>query len=166
MSKGNATVQTSSVTMRVRIGDAEIEITGPAAFVKAEVNEFLERTPVKATSSGSSNATTSPSEQSLKTKSPAQFFKMCNPRSDVDRTLVGAYYLEKHRNAQNFSAAEIRNVIKDAKVPPPRNANDAVNQNIRKGLIMTAGDRESKMVFVLTSDGEVAVEQMMGNVIA
>lgn len=64
---------------------------------------------------------------------------------------------------QNFSAAEIRAVIKEAKVPPPRNANDAVNQNIRKGLIMTAGDRENKMVFVLTSDGEAAVEQIVGN---
>lgn len=162
----NATVTVSSVTMRVRVGDAEIEITGPPDFVKSEIKDFLERPPTKspaapvpvpAATSGSI------SDHKAKAKSPAQFFKMCNPRSDVDRTLVAAYFLEKFRDSQNSSAAEIRDVIREAKVPPPRNSNDSVNQNIRKGLIMTAGDRDNKMVFVLTSDGEAAVEQMMGN---
>jgi hypothetical protein len=69
--------------------------------------------------------------------------------------------LEKYRNAQNATAAEIRDAIKEARVPPPANINDAVNKNIRKGLVMNAGDRENKMVFVLTTDGEASVEQML-----
>jgi len=162
MAKKDA-VKTTGVTMRVRVGDAEIEVTGPPAFVKAEIKEFLERTPAPTTSGVASSAAASAPEQKSKPKSPAQFFKMSNPRSDVDRTLVGAYFLERYRDMQNASASEIRDVIKEAKVPPPRNINDSVNQNIRKGLMMTAGDREKKMVFVVTSDGEAAVDQMIGN---
>jgi len=51
-------------------------------------------------------------------------------------------------------------VIREARVQPPRNPNDSVNQNIRKGLLMTAGNKDNKMAFVLTSDGEAAVEDM------
>ncbi len=163
MAKENDVGEIASVTMRVRVGDAEIEVTGPPDFVKTEIRDFLERAPSKSASAVGQSVFTPPADQKLKPKSPAQFFKALNLRTDVDRTLVGAYFLEKHRDMQNFSAAEIRAVIKEAKVPPPRNANDAVNQNIRKGLIMTAGDRENKMVFVLTSDGEAAVEQIVGN---
>ncbi len=54
-------------------------------------------------------------------------------------------------------------MIKEAKRPPPTNINDSVNGNVRKGLMMTAGERENKIVFVLTSDGEAAVEQMVAN---
>jgi hypothetical protein len=90
-----------------------------------------------------------------------QLLKMAKPRSDIDRALLGLYYLEKYRNAQNATAAEIRDAIKEARVPPPANINDAVNKNIRKGLVMNAGDRENKMVFVLTTDGEASVEQML-----
>jgi hypothetical protein len=162
MGKKNAGAKTSSVTMRVRVGDAEIEVTGPGDFVKTQIKEFLGRTPVPLLQSAE-KASAGSSQQKLRGKSPAQFFKMTNPRSDVDRTLVGAYFLEKYRDAQNATASEIRDVIKEAKVPPPTNVNDSVNNNIRKGLIMTAGDRESKKVFVLTSDGEAEVEQMLGN---
>jgi hypothetical protein len=163
MPKKDAAIESKGVTMRVRVGDAEIEVSGPPAFVKAEIKEFLERTPAPTNSVVTPVASAAGAEQKSKPKSPAQFFKMSNPRSDVDRTLVGAYFLEKYRDVQNESASEIRDVIKEAKVPPPRNINDSVNQNIRKGLMMMAGDREKKMVFVVTTDGEAAVEQMMGS---
>jgi predicted metal-dependent hydrolase len=162
MAKDKAPTEPTSVTMRVRVGDAEIEITGPPQFAKAEINEFLKRSP--SVGEPTKNIPPAPpSPPTLKAKSPAEFFKMSNPKTDVDRTLAAAYFLEKYRNAQDASAAEIRDVIKEAKRPPPTNINDSVNGNIRKGFIMMAGDRENKMVFVLTSDGEAAVEQMVAN---
>jgi len=163
MPKKHASVKAAPVTMRVRVGNAEFEVTGPADFAKTEINEFLKRSPAVAQSVETGTPTT-PSQTKLKPKSPAEFFKMCNPKTDVDRTLAAAYFLEKYRNAQDASAAEIRGIIKEAKRQPPANINDSVNNNIRKGLMMTAGDRENKMVFVLTSDGEAAVDQMMANV--
>jgi len=160
MPKNKQPAEPISVTMRVRVGDTEIEITGPPEFAKAEINDFLKRSPSIAEPTKTVPPTT-PSQPTVKPKSPAEFFKMSNPKTDVDRTLVAAYFLEKFRNAQNASAAEIRDVIKEAKRPPPTNINDSVNGNIRKGFVMTAGDRENKMVFVLTSDGEAAVEEMV-----
>jgi hypothetical protein len=164
MDENTGNVKSPDVTMRVRVGDAEIEVTGPEEFVTHQIKQFLERTPVRSPETIQPRSPASSPEHKLKPKSPAQFFKMSNPRTDIDRTLAGIYFLEKYRNVQDATAAEIRDVIKEAKVPPPTNVNDAVNRNIRKGLIMSAGDRENKMVFVVTSDGEAAVEEMIGNV--
>jgi hypothetical protein len=151
----------SSVTMRVRVGDAEIEVTGPSSFVEKKIAEFLKGPPKKAQAQSPSAAPSVASEPVMgKPKSPAQFFKQCNPQSANDRALLGGYFLEKFRQVQNFTAAEVRDIVREAKWPPPPNVNDSINQNIRKGYLMTAGDREGKIAFVVTSDGEAAVEEM------
>ncbi len=147
--------------MRVRIGDSEIEVTGPPTYVETKIQEFLKQPPTR-TQDRSVASDTSGQMAPPKSLSPAQFFKLCGPKTDNGRTLVAAYFLEKHRNAQSSTASEIRDVIREAKVPPPRNPNDSVNQGIRKGLLMTAGDKDGKIAFVLTSDGEAAVEEMLG----
>lgn len=149
-----------AVTMRVRVGEKEIEISGPSDYVEKKIAEFLAQSP----SGGPLQAggrTPKIEQQAAKPKSPAQFFKAANPKTDIDRALVAAYFLEKYRNAQNATAAEIRELIKEAKWPPPINPSDAMNKNIRKGLLMTAGDRDNKIAFVVTSDGEAAVEEML-----
>jgi hypothetical protein len=148
----------TSVTMRVRIGDSEIEVTGPPDYVETKIADFLKQQPKgPADQPAPASPGPAPSGRQL---SPAQFFKLCNPRTDNDRTLLAAFFLEKYRNTQSSTAAEIREVIREAKVPPPRNPNDSINQNIRKGLLMTAGEKENKMAFVVTSDGEATVEEM------
>jgi hypothetical protein len=149
-----------SVTMRVRVGEKEIEISGPSDYVEKKIAEFLAQSP----GSGplqTSGHTPKNEPQATKPKSPAQFFRATNPKTDIDRALVAAYFLEKYRNAQNATTAEIRELIKEAKWPPPINPSDALNKNIRKGLLMTAGDRDNKIAFVVTSDGEAAVEEML-----
>lgn len=152
------------VTMRVRVGDAELEVTGPHDFVEKKIAEFLKLTPMPAHISvtGAGTPPSTIADRKLKAMSPGQFFKTCNPKTDADRVLVGAYFLEKFGNAQNATVGEIKALISGAKRPPPSNTNDAASQNIRKGFLMTAGDRENKMTFVVTSDGEAAVEAMMG----
>lgn len=149
-----------SVTMRARLGDKEIEITGRSDYVEKKIAEFLGQ-PSGGGQLPAAGQTVQAPAQHAKAKSPAQFFKATNPKSDVARALVAAYFLEKHRNAQNVTASEIRDLIKEAKWPPPINPSDAMNKNIRKGLLMTAGDRDNKLAFVVTSDGEAAVEEML-----
>jgi len=150
----------SSVTMRVRVGDAELEVSGPPDFVEAKISEFLQKSGAPRSTTVQSSETSSSGEAITRPKSPAQFFKACGPKTDNARTLAAAYFLEKFRNAENSTASEIRELIREARVQPPRNPNDSVNQNIRKGLLMTAGNKGNKMAFVLTSDGEAAVEDM------
>lgn len=147
--------------MRVRVGDKEIEITGPNEYVERKVAEFLNQSSSATALPLSAPPAKETATPHAKGTSPAQFFKAANPKTDNDRVLVATYFLEKHRNAQNATAAEIRGLIAEAKRTPPTNTNDAINQNIRKGFLMTAGDRENKMTVVVTSDGELEVEEMV-----
>ena len=157
MAKQNA----FSVTMRVRVGDKEIEITGPNDYVEKKISEFLNQPSTPQPTSTKTPEAPAAIAAGQKPKSPGQFIKAANPKTDSDRVLVAAYFLEKFRNGQNATTAEIRELIKEAKTPPPVNPSDAINKNIRKGFLMTAGDRDNKMAFVVTTDGEAAVEEML-----
>jgi len=153
----------STVTMRVRVGETEFEVTGPSDFVEKKIAEFL-KTPLPKPSTAIAKGQASSSEPAHatnKSKSPAQFFRSINPKTDTDRVLLALYFLEKFRNVQSATAAEVKELIKEAKWPPPGNTNESINKNIRKGLLMTAGDREGKIAFVLTSDGETTVDEMV-----
>lgn len=149
----------SDVTMRLRIGDQEIEVTGPRDFVEKKIQEFM-------TSAAVRPAVQQPSgtpviqTQGGKAKAPAQFLKEYDHKTDVDRVLLAGFFLEKLRNQENFTASEIRQVIIEAKSPPPKNPNDAINSNIKKGMMMLSGDRDNLKAFVLTTDGEEAVQEM------
>src|SRR5207244_3002882 len=118
----------SSVTMRVRVGDAELEVSGPPDFVEAKINEFLQKSGAPRSTAAQSSET-SGVQAIARPKSPAQFFKACGPKTDNARTLAAAYFLEKFRNAESSTASEIRELIREARVQPPRNPNDSVNQN-------------------------------------
>lgn len=159
--------QPQNVTIRVRIGESELEVTGPSDFVEKKIEEFLVKQKETLKSGSSERASQQSSEPSKKVKvgkglSPAQFFKKINPRTDVDRMLAAGYYLEISKNYENFTALEAKQIIKEAKRIPPKNANDAINQNIKKGLVMSAGDKDGKMAFVLTSDGEEFLDEFKG----
>lgn len=152
-----------TVSMRVRVGDAEVEVSGPADFVKKEIHDFLKehRELLGRQSAVDPGARAKlggkPAALPNKETSIAQFFKKTGPKSDVHRALLAGYFLEKYSQMDRFTAAEVRDVIRSAKVAPPQNTNDAIAKNIKKGLMMTAGDKEGKMAFVLTSDGEEVV---------
>jgi hypothetical protein len=153
----------ANVTMRVRIGQTEIEVTGPSDFVERKINEFLEKAkqapflqpaePVK----GAITETGVIEQIGGKEMSVAQFFRKISAKTDVDRVLAAGYFLEKIKDQDSYTASEISSVVRSAKIAPPRNANDAINKNIKKGYMMPSGDKEGKMAFVLTTDGEDAI---------
>ena len=158
--------QPKSVTMRVRVGDNELEVTGPTAFVEKKISDFLENQkdlPVRGVVGASPREAKVPSGRvsSAKKLSVAQFFKQVAPRTDVDRTLAAGYYLETFQGEENFTAGEVRNAIQKAKIPPPKNPNETIAKNIKKGLMMSAGDKEGKMAFVLTTDGEETIKDLL-----
>jgi len=157
--------QTDEVSMRMRIGDNELEVRGPRNFVEAKIKQFLEDQrqlqESRRTGSPAKAPTTSHPASSAKKLSVAQLFTRLKPKTDVDRTLVAGYFLESTGGAENFTAAETRDTIKKAKRTPPKNPSDAVAKNIRKGFMMSAGDKEGRMAFVLTSDGEEQVREWL-----
>jgi len=153
--------------MRVRIGDNELEVSGPSGFVEKKIAEFVELNKEKTCERGISPKTSAPqaghrSTASSRQISAAQFFKKVKARTAVDRVLAAGYYLEVLCGAENFTAAEIRDTIqKKAKIPPPKNPSDLVNNNIQKGYMMAAGDKDGRMAFVLTSDGEEFIKSSL-----
>jgi hypothetical protein len=93
--------------------------------------------------------------------SVAQFFKKISPKTDIDRVLAAGFFLEKFKNQDGFTASEISDTVRGAKIPPPSNTNDSINKNIKKGYMMPSGDKEGKMAFVLTSDGEETIVELL-----
>jgi hypothetical protein len=92
------TDKADSVTMRVRIGDSELEVSGSKQFVKKEIDEFLEkqRQLLVGQTRPSIPPTAHPAQGvpvADKAMSIAQFFKQTSPKSDVDRTLFAGYFL-------------------------------------------------------------------------
>ena len=153
--------------MRVRIGEIEIEVTGPTDFVEKKIADFLEKqkqAPVFS-SAGSTKGTIPPPIEGVQTlakgMSVAQFFKKVSPRTDLDRALAAGYFLEKFKSQDSFTASEVKDTIRGAKISPPPNPSDSINKNIKKGYIMPSGDKEGKMAFVLTSDGEETIAQLL-----
>jgi len=158
--------KTANVTMRVRIGDSEIEVTGPSNFVEKKIAEFVEKqkpVPVSSSASPTKGIISSAAEAAQKLPkgmSAAQFFKKISTKTDVNRVLAAGYFLEKFKDQDSFTASEISDTVRGAKIPPPRNTNDAINKNIKKGYMMPSGDKEGKMTFVLTSDGEETIAEL------
>lgn len=156
--------KTANVTMRVRIGENELEVSGPPDFVKKEIADFREEQKkiVPISSSGITAGQARSSIQATTKKiSVSQFFRKLSTRTDVDRALAAGCYLEKYEKCESFTAGEVREVIRTAKINPPKNTNDSINANIKKGLIMAAGDKDAKRAFVLTSDGEDTINEML-----
>ena len=112
-----AKAETARVTVRLRIGDSEIEITGSQKYVDKKIAEFIKQPPAQAAKSMSNDAPpqAKPSQASKKL-SVAQFFKKLSPKSAVDRVLSAGYYLETYKDQENFTASEVNRVIKSAKI--------------------------------------------------
>lgn len=159
--------KTANVTMRVRIGESEIEVTGPRDFAEKKIAEFLEKQkggsvlPSAGSTKGTARTTTEVAQRIGKEISVAQFFKKISPKTDIDRVLAAGYFLEKFKNQESFTASEILEAVRGAKISPPSNTNDSINKNIKKGYMMPSGDREGKRAFVLTSDGEETLAELL-----
>ena len=159
---------THDVTMRVRVGDNEVEVTGPVAFVEKKIAEFLARqegarpaTSPSAPTRGSGSREVSPARK--KATSVAQFFRNVGARTDIDRVLAAGYFMETYKEQESFTAAEVRETIRAAKISPPGNPSDAIAKNIKKGYMMGAGDKDGKKAFVLTTDGEDAIRDALND---
>jgi len=153
----------AEIKMRVRIGESELEVTGPKKYVEDKIAEFLklQKTSVRQPQAAGVPATTKHLAKGTKGLSVGQFFKKLALKSDVDRVLGAGYFLEKHKNEENFNASEITKTIKSAKNPPPSNTNATIDKNIKKGYMMAAGEKDKKNAFVLTTDGEAAIEALL-----
>src|SRR5438445_9597074 len=105
---------TTPVTMRVKIGNAELEVSGPQKFVEKKVEEFITTQGGRRETAavGVPSSDVAPAGQTDKTSTLAQLLKKAAVKSDVDRALVAGYYLETIKGMPSFTAAEIKDAIR------------------------------------------------------
>jgi len=94
----------------------------------------------------------------VKQLSIKEFILQKRPLTDLAKTLVLGYYLERYRNVSPFIVKDLQELFIEAKEPVPVNINDAMNKNIEKGYIMDAKRKDNKKAWTLTATGERFVE--------
>lgn len=95
-----------------------------------------------------------------KKKSSAKEFLMTKElKSETQKVLALGYFLEYMEGMESFNVTDLEAVFRSAKERRPKNMNDAVNKNIKRGFLMeAAGKKESKKAWCLTSTGEKHLE--------
>lgn len=95
-----------------------------------------------------------------KTTSIREFLIIKQPKSDVEKTLVIGYFLERMRGLSSFNARDLNEGFREAKENVPANVNLAVIGNIQKGYFMEAGEKkEGLKAWTLTNHGLSAFEE-------
>lgn len=98
----------------------------------------------------------------IKKMSAKEFLMTKAVKSEVQKVLALAYYLERHENLTVFNVPDLESVFRSAREKLPKNMNDAVNKNIARGFMMEAAEKkDSKKAWNLTSSGERFVDNDM-----
>lgn len=150
------------VVLRIQIGGFSAEVSGPPEYAEKKLDELIKKY-------GPSRSINSKGQQSIsampggKQKSPSEFIKKVSPKNQTDRALVLAYYLEKVENKESFSTTDLADISQKAKQPKFTNISDTVARAVQQGLLMGAGEKENKRVFVLTTTGEEYVDGLLSS---
>jgi len=88
-----------------------------------------------------------------------EFILSKKPKSDVQKTVAIAYYLEKYKGLSSYNIKDLESGFRDAKEKVPKNINLCVIANIGKDHIMEAEEKKNNLkAWVLTSSGEKYVD--------
>lgn len=99
------------------------------------------------------------SKSDTKPVSVREFIISKHPKNDVQITLAVAYYLEHFEGNQSFDAKDLKIAYGKSKESIPRNINDKINQNVRKGHLAEASQKkDNNKAWYVTNNGEKCVE--------
>ncbi|MCK4353921.1 MAG: hypothetical protein KAW83_01590 [Dehalococcoidia bacterium] len=88
-----------------------------------------------------------------------EFILSKKPKSDIQKTLAIAYYLERHKGLLSFNVKDLRGGFRNAREKVPENINVCVIKNIENGHMMETEEKKDKLkAWVLTNTGEEYVE--------
>lgn len=88
-----------------------------------------------------------------------EFLLSNNLKDDVQKTLAIGYYLESYEDFSCFNIRDLEDSFKKSREPVPKNLNDKVNKNIKKGHMMEAKEKkDNRKAWVLTNSGETFVD--------
>lgn len=80
--------------------------------------------------------------------------------TDTDKAVVIGFFEEKFVGLNSFNVDDLESGFREAKEPIPKNLNETVNKNVRKGYIMESGEKDGKKAWTLTNSGESYVGEL------
>lgn len=100
-------------------------------------------------------------DQQIKKRMSAKEFLLTKAfKSEVEKTLLLAYYLERMEGIPSFNINDVVRVFQAAKEKKPANPSDAVAKNIGRGFVMEISEKkDGKKAWMLTATGERYVEE-------
>lgn len=88
-----------------------------------------------------------------------EFILSKKPESDVQKTLVIGYFLEKFEGLSSFNTKDLEDTFRAAKEIVPENINYKIIKNIEKGHMTEAKEKKDNLkAWYLTNSGERFVE--------
>lgn len=156
-------------TYRVKIvrGNDQFEAEGDRLFVLDMLNRFEGRAETSQHPAGPKAPRRGEAKRSLEKIVPgkpmalSEFIRQLGVRRHTDIVLGFGYYLEKHSELKEFTAADINNCYYEAKLESS-NTSQMIAQNIKRGTMMSAKvGKGSKRKYTLTQSGEQKVESLL-----
>jgi hypothetical protein len=91
-----------------------------------------------------------------------EFFKMADPKTQIDSVICAAYYLFHNKGIENFGYPELRDIFARLRIKGPQNLTDVVNKCIKSACIIEAPDSTNgQRQLVITPIGESLVEGLL-----
>lgn len=127
--------------------------------LEERVGKLEKRVSILETQLGERTVDIPASNEKSKKTSIKEFLLEKNSLGDVQKTLAIAYYLEAFEGMTSFNADDLKKGFRQAKERLPKNINDKVNMNIKKGHIMNQEEKkDGKKAWEITSSGELFVK--------
>jgi len=89
------------------------------------------------------------------------FLKDKDIQSHTDRVIVMAFYLCKFRKIDPFNVNDISELYSESRIKAPKNLNDSIKKQERKGYLIEKGEKEGLKAWTLSFDGIDCVKSLI-----
>ena len=93
-------------------------------------------------------------------ESLAEFLRKKGVKSDPDKVVCIAYFVDVRKGAEGFTSKDIEVGFRDARHTVPTNVSDQLARCAKRGMIQVSGKRDGKKLWVLTNTGIEYVESL------
>jgi hypothetical protein len=160
-------------SIKVKIGDAEIEVSAPEKdFVLDESNRLIEQFKLVPIASHTTNqavdlngATAHSAMSETRTMKPetlAEFFKQfASLQTNLDKMLAIGYWCEIKQHQPHFTIEDIQAKYKEIREPAPANITRDLNTLKSKGFLLPPEKSDDGVTYALSNSGIKEVESKM-----